>query len=72
MKASPVCPYLSVEKTAQRIPGHEFERPDRYDVERLWYCRHPFHGVDVLIGVSEREALQRCAVCTLQREGDEA
>jgi hypothetical protein len=59
------CPYLRFEKTARRLHGLTFEHPGPLEVSEVWYCRHPFHGVEVPVGGEGREAQRVCAACTL-------
>lgn len=70
MKTTEVCPYLHVQKTAQRLLGEQLSRTDHFDVETSWYCTHPFHGIPVQIGESKLEAEERCATCTLRPGGE--
>jgi hypothetical protein len=59
------CPYLRLEKTARRLRGLTFERPGPLEVSEVWYCRHPFHGVEVPLSGERREAQRACAACRL-------
>jgi len=59
------CPYLRLEKTARRLHGLTFEHPGPLEVSEVWYCRHPFHGVEVPLSGEWREAQRVCAACRL-------
>ena len=59
------CPYLRLEKTARRLHGLTFERPGPLEVSEAWYCRHPFHGVEVPMSGERREVQRTCAACRL-------
>jgi hypothetical protein len=59
------CHYLRLEKTARRLHGLTFDHPGPPEVSEVWYCRHPFHGVEVPLSGDRREVLRLCAVCGL-------
>ncbi len=59
------CPYLRCEKTARRLHGLTVDQTGPMEVSEVWYCRHPFHGVEVPVAGKRGEAQRVCALCTL-------
>jgi hypothetical protein len=60
------CPYLRLERTARRLHGLTFEYAGPIEVSEVWYCRHPFHWVEVALGNDRGEAQRACAACALR------
>jgi hypothetical protein len=65
------CPYLRLERTARRLHGLSFEHAGPVEVSEVWYCRHPFHGIEVALGQDRREAQRACEACHLRGDEDE-
>ncbi|HJW75499.1 MAG TPA: hypothetical protein VJ787_07485 [Thermoleophilia bacterium] len=63
------CRYLRLEKSAACPQGLTFDRAAPVEVSETWYCRHPFHGVEVPVGNDRSEALSACAACSLPGGG---
>jgi hypothetical protein len=59
------CPYLRLEKTARRPRGLSFDHPGPLEVSEVWYCRHPFHGVEVPVSGDRHEVRRFCRACSL-------
>ena len=59
------CPYLRFEKTARRLHGLTVDQTGPMEVSEAWYCRHPFHGVEVPVAGERGEAQRVCGACTL-------
>jgi len=62
------CPFLHLEKTGHRRVGPDFEIAPDFVMSESWWCRHPFHGIPLRLGVTRGEALEQCAACTLPVE----
>lgn len=63
------CRYLRLEKTAACPQGLTFDCTAPVEVSETWYCRHPFHGVEVPLGGDRAAAANACAACSLPGRG---
>jgi len=63
------CQFLRPETTAHRAVVSGLHPADTYAVERAWWCRHPFHGIELKIGLDIDEAVVQCRGCSLPDHG---
>jgi hypothetical protein len=66
------CPYLHCETTAFRRVGIDLGEPAQVSVTRVWYCRHPFHGLRLELGDARLDMEERCGACGLPKEQPDA